>query len=99
MVHFSFCLSLLAQFQIWDGIITQTFVKNGLVKEGNQWMMSLINNGDFWWFKALSIVFVLTALWIVHKRLPRFSTLVASCLAVFYIGIVSWNFLVFFHCV
>ena len=97
MAHFNFCLLLLAQFQAWDGIITQVFVKNGIVKEGNRFVMSLVDSGDFLWLKAIGLIVVIAILWVLHKRLPRFAMLATSCLAVFYLGVISWNFLVFFH--
>jgi len=95
--HMLFALLLMAQFQLWDGVITQVLVKSGLAMEANQIMQPLINGGGFLAFKILGIVALAPLLWFVHKFFPRVAFLTASCLTIFYVGVISWNFVVFFN--
>lgn len=91
-----FALVLMAQFQFWDGIMTQVFVNIGLVREANHLMAPLVAGGDFLFLKLLGIAALLCLLWIVHKVLPRIALLTASSLALFYLTVITWNFAVLF---
>ncbi|MGA2159187.1 MAG: DUF5658 family protein [Dehalococcoidia bacterium] len=95
--HMLFALLLLAQFQLWDGIMTQVFVKTGFAIEANHIMEPFINNGVFLAIKLLGIAALLPLLWLVYKRFPRVAFTAASCLAIIYLGVITWNFLVFFN--
>ncbi len=95
--HMLFALLLLAQFQLWDGVMTQLFVSSGLAREANRIVEPLINSGSFLAFKLLGIAALLPLLWLIHKRYPRIAFMVASCLSIFYLGVISWNFVVFFN--
>lgn len=95
--HMLFVLLLIAQFQFWDGIMTQVFVKSGFVMEANRIMVPLINSGGFLAFKLLGIAALLPLLWFVYKRYPSVAFTAASCLAIIYTGIITWNFVVFFN--
>ena len=94
--HMIFALLLMAQFQLWDGVMTQIFVSNGLAGEFNPFVVPLIYNGSFWLFKILGISVVIPLLWFIFKRFPRTGMTAASCLAVFYLAVITWNFLVLF---
>ncbi len=89
-------LVLAAQFQMWDGLITHVFVKNGIVQEGNPIAASLIDGGSFLWLKIAGVLLCIPVLWVMYKYFPKFAMVTASSLAGFYIAVVSWNFLVFF---
>ncbi len=89
-------LVLAAQFQMWDGLITQVFVKNGIVQEGNPVTASLIDAGNFLWLKVAGVVLCIPVLWIMYKYFPKFAMVTASSLVGLYTAIISWNFLVFF---
>ena len=95
--HILFVLLLMAQFQFWDGIITQVFVINGLVKEANPLVAPLVSGGSFLLIKLLGIAAVLLLLWIISKRFPRIAVAAASCISVFYLAVITWNFMVFFQ--
>ena len=95
--HMLFALLLLAQFQLWDGIMTQLFVSSGLAREANSIIAPLINDGGFLAFKLLGIAALLPLLWLIHKRYPRVAFTTACCLSIFYIGVISWNFVVLFN--
>jgi hypothetical protein len=89
-------LVLMAQFQIWDGLITHVFVNNGLVKEGNPLVASLVNGGNFLFLKVMGVSICVPILWIIYKRFPKFTMVTASSLVMFYAAAIFWNFLVFF---
>ncbi|MBN1376342.1 MAG: hypothetical protein JXA01_09315 [Dehalococcoidia bacterium] len=95
--HMLFVLLLMVQFQFWDGLITQVFVSNGLVKEANPLMMPLISEGSFLAVKLLGIAAVLLLLWLIYTRFPRMALSAASCISAFYIIVVTWNFTVLFY--
>lgn len=92
-----FVLLLMAQFQFWDGIMTQVFVGCGLVKEANPLVAPLISDGSFLLFKLLGIAVILSLIWLLYKRFPRMAIVTASCICAFYIVVVTWNFMVLFH--
>ncbi|MHB8086366.1 MAG: DUF5658 family protein [Dehalococcoidia bacterium] len=94
--HMLFALLLMAQFQLWDGIMTQVLVKSGFAIEANRIMVPFINNGAFLAIKLLGIAALLPLLWFVYKRFPRVAFTAASCLSLVYLGVVTWNFAVFF---
>lgn len=94
--HMIFALLLMAQFQLWDGVITHVFVRNGLAREANAFMANLVYGGDFLVFKIISVAIVALALWVIYKRFPRLAIITAAGIAVFYLGVVTWNFLVVF---
>ncbi|GEM_PF-557900 len=94
--HMIFALSLMAQFQLWDGLITQTFVKRGLAVEGNMLMSGLVQSGSFLIFKIIGVVAVSALLWLLYKMYPRLAIGASIAIAVFYAGVVTWNLLVVF---
>ena len=95
--HILFVLLLLAQFQLWDGIITQVFVGNGLAREANRLMAPLVSSGNFLALKLLGTAVLLALLWVLHKRFPRIAVTAASCMAFFYAAVIAWNFFILFR--
>jgi hypothetical protein len=91
-----FALLLMAQFQFWDGMMTQVFVNGGIVKEANKFAAPFIASGDFLFLKLVGTAVLLLALWLIFKRFPRMALSAASCVALFYLSIVTWNFIVLF---
>jgi hypothetical protein len=92
------CILILAtQFQIWDGLITQVLVNNGIAKEGNPFMRLLVEQGGFLALKILGALLCIAVLWVLYKYAPKFSLVAASSLAVFYAVVLSWNFCVVFN--
>jgi hypothetical protein len=94
--HMVFLLLLMAQFQLWDGVITQVFVKGGLAREGNALMANLVYGGDFLALKIVSVAILALVLWLIFKRFPRLAISTTACIAIFYLGVITWNFLVVF---
>ena len=94
------CVLILAtQLQIWDGLITEVLVNNGIAKEGNPFVRSLVEQGGFLTLKILGSLLCLAALWILSKYVPKFSFVAASSLAAIYMAVISWNFFVVFNVV
>lgn len=94
--HMLFILSMMVQFQLWDGIMTDVFVRGGLVREANTLMASFVYGGDFIPLKILSTAILAVALWTIYRRFPRLAICTAALIAVFYLGVITWNFLVVF---
>ena len=92
-------LVLAAQFQIWDGLLTHLFVNNGLVREDNPLMSSLVGEGHFIILKVLGVLLCLPALWFVHKRFPKLALASTVAIVCFYASVLSWNFTVVLHSV
>jgi hypothetical protein len=99
LIHINCILILLAQFQIWDAAITQVFVGNGIVKEGNSLMASIVNSGDFLLFKILTAFTVISLRFLLYRRVPKIAMLAASALTVFYAGVIAWNFITVFSAI
>jgi hypothetical protein len=91
-----FALLLMAQFQFWDGMMTQVFVNGGIVKEANKFVAPLIASGDFLLFKLMGTAVLLFVLWAIFERFPRMALSAASCVALFYLSVVTWDFIVLF---
>ncbi len=72
--------------------MTQVFTGNGIATEGNPLMISLVSGGNFLIFKIIGIAACGAALWFTYKYVPRLSKVMASCIAVFYAGVIAWNF-------
>jgi hypothetical protein len=92
-------LILAAQFQVWDGLVTQVLVDNNIAREANPFVKSFVEQGNFLIFKILGALLCIAVLWVLYKYAPRFSFAVASCIAVFYAVILAWNFFVVFNVV
>jgi len=91
-----FLLAMMAQLQLWDGIITQAFVNGGLAAEGNRVAAHLLARGNYLPLKIAGILLCLALLWIVARRYPALAKLTASLVCIFYLAVIAWNFLVIF---
>lgn len=94
--HMVFTLLLMAQFQLWDGIMTHVFVGSGLAKEGNSLMAELVYKGDFLFLKIVSVAILGLALWMIFRKFPKLAISTTACVAAFYLGVIVWNFMVIF---
>ena len=94
--HLVFALLIMAQLQLWDGVITQVFVGNGIARELNPLVINSVNQGSFLIIKIIGLILCVLCLWLVGKRYPCIATTVAAVIAVFYTAILSWNFITVF---
>jgi hypothetical protein len=94
--HIIFALALMAQFQLWDAVISHVFVNSGIVREANPFMASLVGGPRFLVIKLVGAATSLLLLWLVSRLFPRAAIAAASSVAVFYLAVVVWNFWVFY---
>lgn len=92
-----FLLAMMAQLQIWDGIITQAFVTHGLAAEGNRIAAHLLGQGNYLLLKVAGVLISLALLWVIGRRFPALAKLTASVVCIFYLAVIVWNFLVLFN--
>ena len=96
--HMLFVLLLMVQFQLWDAVITQVLVVNGLAREANPVVAALLRGGDFLPLKLAGVAFSVLVLWVLYKMLPRTAFATTSAIAACYLLLVAWNFWAFFTC-
>jgi hypothetical protein len=89
-------LILMAQFQLWDGVITQFFVGSGLARESNILMASMVYSGTFIAVKLLGLMLLIPALWVIYKKFPELALAATSSVTIFYCAVITWNFLTLF---
>ena len=94
--HLVFALLLMAQLQLWDGVITQVFVSNGIAREFNPLVINSVNQGSFLVIKIVGLLLCVFCLWLVGRKFPRLATAIAAVIAVFYTAVLSWNFITVF---
>ena len=94
-----FLLAMMAQLQLWDGIITQAFVMNGVVRESNRVAAHLLGEGNYLLLKMAGILVCLVLLWVIGRRYPALAKLTASVVCIFFLAVIVWNFLVLFSVV
>ena len=92
-----YLLIWLSGLEISDGIITNFFVRNGLVQEANPLMESIVKQGDFLLLKIIGVCLCGLILWILYKRFPRVTLIVTSSIVMFYGAVIVWNLGVLFR--
>jgi len=88
-------LVLLSGFEISDGIMTHLLVRNGLVREANPLVESLVREGDFLLLKVIGALLCALLLWCLYKRFRKVSLIVTSSAVVFYGAVITWNLGIF----
>jgi hypothetical protein len=82
--------------QLWDGIITTIMIGNGCVKEMNPLMIPLVENGSFFSFKIVSVLYFGVASWTLYKFFPKTTVLSVWFVILIYIIVTAWNCLVLY---
>jgi hypothetical protein len=90
-------LALVTIFQLWDGIMTQILVKNGIVREYNTLVNGLIINGQFLIIKIISPLIISLVLLSIYRYFPRLVLTTATIITGFYSAVLLWNFYVLFQ--
>ena len=90
-----YLLGLLASFVISDGLLTYFLIKDGLAREGNPLLASIVGQDIFLVLKAVGAILCVLILWDVHRRFPKLALICSSCFVVAYGGIVAWNLSLF----
>ena len=81
---------------IADGLISKFLVGNGLGKEVNPFLQTIISGNNFLFLKAIGSLFVGLLLWDIFKRQPKIAFTCAAVCVIFYTVILYWNLAVFF---
>ncbi len=86
-----YLLFLFSGLEISDGVMTDFFVRNGLVQESNSLMEPIIRDGNFLLLKIAGAVICGLIFWIIYKRFSRAAFIVVSSISAFYLAVLIWN--------
>ena len=84
-------LAALVFLVIADGVVTNVVLGNGVGREANPFLVSLVGDGSFLALKTVGALFCALLLWDIYRRRPRMAIVSTSCLATAYAAIVCWN--------
>ena len=90
-----YLLSLLAGFEISDGLLTYFLIRHGLVREGNPFLLPIVGEDNFLVLKLVAAILCVLILWDIFKRSPKLALISTSCFVVVYGVIVIWNLGIF----
>jgi hypothetical protein len=91
-----YLLFLLGGFEVSDGIITHLLAGNGLVREANPLMTSIVREGNFLMLKVIGGLFCVLILWYLYRRFRKMTLIATSSVVLFYGVVIVWNMWVFF---
>ena len=91
-----YLLGVLTTLVILDGLITHLLIENGLAREANPFLATLVGGGNFLVIKVVGALLCAFILWDIYKRWPKLALISSFCFAVAYTGIVLWNVSLFF---
>lgn len=91
-----YLLGALVVLIVLDGLITNFLVTNGLGREGNPFLQTLVGERSFLVIKVIGALLCALILWDIYKRRPRMARIASLCFVGLYAGIVSWNLSIFF---
>jgi hypothetical protein len=86
-----YLMLLMGGLELSDWILTDFLVKDGIVREANRLMESLIMTGDFLSLKIAGAVLSVAALWLVYRKFPGMAVAAASGVSILYGAIMTWN--------
>lgn len=86
-----YLLILFSGLEISDGLMTDFFVRNGLVQESNSLMEPIIRDGNFLLLKITGAIICGFILWTIYKRFSRIALIAVSSISVFYGLVIIWN--------
>jgi hypothetical protein len=84
-------LTLLAGFEVFDGLLTHFLVRNGIVEEGNRLIASVVYEGNFLLLKIVGALISVALLWYIYRRFPQIALAAASSIVIFYSAVLVWN--------
>ncbi len=88
-------LGALFALVIADGVITSFLLQNGMAREANPFLETLVGEPDFLTTKVAGAFLSALLLWHVYKRRPRTAMVFSLGIVVVYTAIVYWNILSF----
>ncbi|MEE8414299.1 MAG: DUF5658 family protein [Dehalococcoidales bacterium] len=86
-----YLLVLFSGLEISDGILTDFFVRSGLVREGNPFIEPLLRDGNFLLFKITGVAVCSLILWALYKHFSRAALITVSSISAFYAMVIIWN--------
>jgi hypothetical protein len=89
-------LAALIALVVSDGLITHFLVRQGLGRERNPLLQTLVGETNFLVIKVLGALLCALILWDIYRRWPKLALISSWCFVVLYAGIVLWNLSVFF---
>ena len=91
-----YLLGALTTLVILDGLISHLLIKNGLAREANPFLATLVGGGNFLVIKVVGALLCAFILWDIYKHRPKLAVISSFCFTVVYAGIVLWNVCLFF---
>jgi hypothetical protein len=95
-IKIKYLLGILVAFVILDGLLTHFLVGDGLAREGNPLLQSLVGDYGFIALKAAGALLCAIILWDIYRHFPRVAIIATWCCVAFYGGILLWNSSLFF---
>ena len=86
-----YLLGLLVLLNILDGIVTHFVIESGAGREGNPFLLHIVDEPVFIIIKIIGVIICALILWDVYRRHPRLALVFASCFVAVYTTIVLWN--------
>ena len=85
-------LALFNGLGLSDGIMTNHYVNNSIVDEGNKLMAPIVHDGYFIVFKIVGLALCTVVLWLVYKRFSFAVKIAVAGICAFYLFVLVWNF-------
>ena len=86
-----YLLTLMSSLNITDGLMTDHFVRQGSVQEGNRLVANIVMGGNFLWLKIPGALLCAVVLWALSRRFPRLAGIITASVSVFYGVVIIWN--------
>jgi len=86
-----YIIALLVELNIRDGLLTYAIVGNGVAREANPFLQTIVLGGGFLSFKLCGGILAVFSLWIIYTRWQTAVLAVGSCFVIFYTVVVGWN--------
>jgi len=86
-----YLLGLLVLLNIADGALSFFLVRFGLGREGNPFLLELVDEPGFMIIKVIGVLLCALILWDIHRRHQRLALIFTSCFVGIYGIIVLWN--------
>ena len=90
-----YLLGVLFALVVADGILTNFLITEGLGREWNPFLQTLVGKESFLFIKIAGALLSILILWDVYKKWPRVAINSVICVVILYTGIVYWNILTF----
>ncbi len=86
-----YLLALMSGLKITDGVLTDHFVRQGVVQEGNKLVAKIVVDGRFLLITIAGAFLCGLVLWLLARRFPRLAGITAASVSVFYGAVLTWN--------